>query len=311
MEQHQVTDTVLMIEPSSFRCNPDAVETNSFMKQSDDPLLGVRKQAMQEFTTLSCALREKGIRVLQFPDTPEPETPDAVFPNNWFSTHPDNGGTVVLYPMCPPSRRAERRSDIIKALATEHGFKIGVVIDLSPGETDGEFLEGTGSLVLDRGNKLAYACQSPRTTQVGLERFATLLGYAPSTFCAYADGDGGQAVYHTNVVMSVGEGFAVICEEAISQSRTVRQTLNDSRHEIIPITLEQMHSFAGNMLQLRNPEGHRFIVMSDRARDVLTSGQIRRLTVHGEIISAPLTTIENHGGGSARCMVAEVFLPQR
>ena len=246
--------------------------------------------------------------VVEVADTAEPHTPDAIFPNNWVSFHGD--GTVVLYPMEAPNRRTERRQDVIDTLVDQHGFQVRKIVDLSQHEEAGRFLEGTGSLVLDRANRVAYACLSSRTHLDALGDFAQRLDYEVVAFDA-VDGNGAP-IYHTNVLMNVGEGLAVICDEAIprdDQREAVLQSLKGSGHEVLTLTCDQMDSFAGNMLELRSSSGQRLIAMSDQARNSLTASQLETITSHANIISVPIENIESSAGGSVRCMLAEIHLP--
>ena len=314
MPLEQTTSSIVMIEPEFFNFNADAAKTNSYMKEmtDDGKTAEVRKKAMEESENLEKVLREAGVNVIKFRDTESPHTPDAVFPNNWFSTHSENGGTVILYPMLPENRRLERRPDLIEALSTEYGFYVKAIVDLSPGEKESEILEGTGSMVLDRINKVAYASKSPRTTEEVLQRFARLMGYEVVLFETKNQLGGNDQIYHTNVVMSVGEKFAVVCLDAVIENKDgLVHALESSEHEIIPIDNAQMNAFAGNMLEVRNNKNESIIVMSESAFQFLNADQLDRLGKHGKILHVPLETIEKHGGGSARCMMAEVFLPRK
>ena len=241
-------------------------------------------------------------------DTSEPVKPDACFPNNWVSFHAD--GSVVLYPMMAPSRRAERREAPVEQLRRA-GFQVARTIDLSPLEARGEYLEGTGSLVLDRSHRIAYACRSPRTTAAALADFAAALGYRVVAFDAL--GPDGRPAYHTNVLMAVGERFAILCAAAIpdaARRAAVLRALEETGHEIIEIDIAEMNRFAGNLLALRSRDGAALIAGSDAAWGALAPDRRRRLERHGAIVSAPIPTIERLGGGSVRCMIAEVFLPR-
>ena len=302
----QTTDSVLMIRPHRFFANPETAQTNAFMTEAGTAV--TTEQALHEFDALASTLREHGVKVVVVDDTPDPATPDAVFPNNWFSTHAD--GRVVTYPMQPVSRRGERRVDIFALLGQEHRRHVRDIIDLSELEARDIFLEGTGSMVLDRVNKLAYACLSPRTHATGLAQFCAALGYTPVSFRAV--GVDGTPVYHTNVMMCVGTRFIVACLESID-SRDLARVQSDMqrRHELIEITHAQMNAFAGNMLELRAPDGSALLIMSGRARAALTSQQVAALERYARIVSVPINAIEDAAGGSVRCMLAEVFLPNR
>ena len=306
--ESQLASAVLMIRPARFHSNPLTAESNRFQGKMDASPDEQQAAAAREFDGLVDALTKAGVRVVQFADTREPETPDAIFPNNWITTHAD--GTVVMYPMEATNRRTERRVDIIDALAAEHGFKVTGVIDLSPHEEEGHYLEGTGSLVLDRVNRVAYACLSSRTHLDALGDFAQRLDYDVVAFDAF-DRDG-VPIYHTNVLMSVGESLAVICDECIpraDQRDAVLESLKRTGHEIVSITFEQMAAFAGNMLELRSESGQRVLAMSDRARRSLTDEQRRIIETQAKIVSAPIDNIESSAGGSVRCMLAEIHLP--
>ncbi len=307
MDPAQSTDTVLMVRPVRFGANPQTAASNAFQR-SFAATRPAQEAAAEEFDMLSNTLRAAGVRVQIVDDTAVPHTPDSIFPNNWFSTHED--GRVFLYPMEAPNRRLERRADIIELLKVE-GFRVECVTDLSVAENTGSFLEGTGSLVLDRQNHLAYACRSSRT-DVGLLRdWGVAAGYEAITFDAFDRG--GRRIYHTNVMMCVGTDYAVICAEAITdptQRRLVVDSLQGAGKEPIQITLEQMESFAGNMLELRSVGGGRLLAMSSRAEASLAPAQRLRLERSVRIVSSPIDTIEDCAGGSVRCMLAEIFLPR-
>jgi hypothetical protein len=265
--------------------------------------------ALAEFEALVQALESTGIRVVVFDDTPEPHTPDAIFPNNWVSFHAD--GTAVLYPMEATNRRTERRRDIIESLADDHGFVVRNVVDLTHHEKDGHFLEGTGSMVLDRTNRIAYACLSSRTHLDALGEFAQRLDYEVLAFDAVDQH--GAAIYHTNVLMNVGEKIAVVCDEAVpreQQRKAVLESLAATGHDILRLTFAQLNAFAGNMLELRSSDGQRVTAMSDQARRALTGDQLAKFAQNGGILSAPIDTIECSAGGSVRCMLAEIHLPR-
>jgi hypothetical protein len=302
----QCADAVLMIRPARFGENPETAASNRFQQggaPGDAPLA-----ARLEFEGLVQRLSHAGVGVHVADDSPEPVKPDACFPNNWVSFHSD--GSVVLYPMMAASRRAERREEPI-ALLQAAGFRIARRIDLTHWERRGEYLEGTGSLVLDRCHRIAYACWSARTTPAALGDFATRLGYRVVSFDA--EGPGGQAIYHTNVMMAIGERFALLCPDAIpdpQQRATVIRELGQSGHEPVMISTAQMNGFAGNLLALKSGHGEPLIAMSTAAWDCLAPGEHRALERHGTIVTAPIPTIERHGGGSVRCMIAEVFLPR-
>lgn len=308
-QESQLASSVLMIMPVRFESNPDTAASNRFQGKNPDSPEQQQQDAEREFGALRDALETAGIEVVSFDDTEEPHTPDAIFPNNWVSFHAD--GTVVLYPMEAPNRRTERRPDIIEALADDYGFQVRDVIDLSSHEDDRRFLEGTGSLVLDRANRVAYACLSSRTHLDALGDFAQRMGYEVIAFDA-VDRDG-AAIYHTNVLMNIGEELAVICAEAIpreDQRNAVLTRLKETGHEVVEITFDQMDAFAGNMLELRAKDGGRVIAMSEQARDSLDDGQLAAIEANATIVSAPIDNIESSAGGSVRCMLAEIHLPR-
>lgn len=305
-----ITDTVLMVEPVHFGFNPEAANSNSFMASDADLTAAEREQiqtqALREFRGLLTALREAGITVVAVEDTPLPATPDSIFPNNWFSTHSD--GTLILYPMEALNRRLERRQDVISMLVQRYHYHC--IMDFSPLEQEGIFLEGTGSLIFDRSHRIVYANQSSRMNSKALYDFARRLQMKPVVFTATRQD--GSPIYHTNVMMALGEQTAVLCTEAIrntDERQLVLDTLQQFRAVVIEISFEQMDQFAGNMLQVKNTRGERFWVLSSRAYQGLTPSQISCLQQDSTLIHAPLDTIERYGGGSARCMLAEIFTP--
>jgi hypothetical protein len=297
--------TILMIRPVNFGFNEQTAESNAFQNrhaQNDT----ANEKAQKEFDGMVNILRKNAVDVMVVDDTPEPHTPDSIFPNNWVSFH--GNGQVFLYPMQAENRRLERREDIINGL--EDNFTIRHIIDLSHFEEEGKFLEGTGSMVLDRENKIAYSCISPRTNREVLALFCERAGYTAVTFNAVDEN--GQAIYHTNVLMCIGSGFAVICLDSIQNRHeriAVKESLESTQKEIIDISFGQMNRFAGNMLEVKNKAGETLIVMSQNAYNVLSEEQKIVLTKYGKLISANINTIESIGGGSARCMMAEVHLP--
>jgi hypothetical protein len=305
LKEAQTTDTVLMVRPASFGFNPETAATNRF-QQSIPEESGVADKARREFDGLVNALATAGVSVIVMEDGPEPAKPDAVFPNNWFSTHVS--GIAVLYPMHNPSRRAERRRDWIESLASEHGRRLSAILDLSYWEAHGQALEGTGSLILDRVNRVAYACRAPRTAEQPLAQWSAFMGY--QTHCFDAVDEHGTAIYHTNVMMTLGSGFAAVALDAVperGERERLRRSLEAAGKEVIPLSLEQIAGFGGNILHLSGSAGE-VIAMSECARESLGRDVIKRLEAHGEIVSAPIPTIEQCGGGSVRCMLAEVFL---
>jgi hypothetical protein len=301
----QTTNNLLMIRPVDFKFNEQTASNNMFQQDSDET--NVQQNALQEFDSFVLALRKNGVTVTVINDTLLPETPDSIFPNNWISLHED--GTVVLYPMFSENRRLERRQDIIEELSNK--FVVSHVIDLSDYENKNRFLEGTGSLVLDRKAKIAYACRSLRTSEDVIEDFCAQTGYTYLLFNAL-DGSG-FPIYHTNVMMCIAEEFAVICLDAISdlnQRDEVVKSLSNNGKTVMDITIDQMNQFAGNMLQVKNDKNEPLLVMSEQAFNALTKEQIDFLGTYNKIVTAPLDTIEKHGGGSARCMLAEIHLPK-
>ena len=250
------------------------------------------------------------MNVCVFEDTPDPITPDSVFPNNWVSFH--NDGTVVLYPMEAENRRLERRIDIIDALRGEYGFNVKKIIDMSYLEDKQEYLEGTGSMILDHTNQIAYACLSSRTHKNALLEFSKIMGFSPVIF--RAEDSLGSAVYHTNVIMSLGQKLAVLCEDAIpidSEKKQVKDSLQNTGHEIINISLDQMTSFAGNVLEVISSSNEHLMLMSERAEKSLSKKQKSTIEKYCRIVSSAIQNIEDSAGGSVRCMIAEISLPKK
>lgn len=306
--ESQLASTVMMIRPARFESNPLTAASNRFQGRSSSSPEEQHAIALSEFDGLAAALREAGIEVIVIDDTVEPHTPDAIFPNNWISMHAD--GRVVLYPMEAENRRTERRHDIIDYLDKHARRQVTEVVDLSAHEDAGHFLEGTGSMVLDRANRVAYACISSRTHLDPLGEFAQRMGYDVVAFDAVDNG--GVPIYHTNVLMNVGEQLAVICAEAIprdEQRNAVLARLRETGHDILELTYAQLDAFAGNMLELRNDNGERVLAMSQQAYDSLNQEQRATLAANAIIVKAPIDNIESSAGGSVRCMLAEVHLP--
>lgn len=298
-----------MVRPSNFGFNPETAESNAF--QENDQSVEqhtIIEQAVQEFDEFVRRLENAGVTVLVIEDTDVPEKTDAVFPNNWISTH--QNGTIITYPMLSPNRRLERREDILGTLSSQFSVKRRLNLELY--EKQERFLEGTGSMILDRINNIAYACHSQRTDELVFEIFCQQTGFHPHLFKA---NDGlGQPIYHTNVMMALGDRFAVVCLGTIAEKKereALINRLNATGKSIIEITIIQMMAFAGNMLQLKNKDGDAIIVMSEQAYKSLEEEQVSQLSAFGQIVYSPLDTIEKYGGGSARCMIAEIFLPQK
>ena len=305
----QTTDTVLMIEPAAFGFNAETAQNNYFQINSENA--ETQTKALQEFNNFVEKLRSKGINVITVKDTLEPHTPDSIFPNNWISMHQD--GTIVLYPMCAVNRRWERRNDILEIL--KRNFSVKEIIDLSAPENDGKFLEGTGSMIFDHENKIAYGSVSLRLDEQLFREFCEKFGFEPVVFHSYQTANNERLpIYHTNVMMCVADQFVVICLDCIDDEtervRVVNAIVNSGK-EIIEISENQMQQFAGNMLQVQNSEGKKFLVMSQSAYQSLTPEQISNIEKYSEIIYSDLETIETNGGGSARCMLAEVFLTKK
>ena len=302
----QAAAAVLMVRPDAFASNPQTLASNSFQARAPRSP-DMQRRAELEFDAAVAALEAVGVRVHAFAGREDCDAPDEVFPNNWVSFHAD--GSVVLYPMLAPNRRLERRPDLIAALEREHGYTIRQLVDLTANEVEGRFLEGTGSLVLDRANRVAYACGSPRTELGVLADFVARLGYESFVFAATDAVK--RPVYHTNIVMSVGSSFAIVCLEAVADAAQ-RAQLTDhiaaSTRTLIEISLGQMHDFAANILELAGTDGP-VIALSEHARRCLDAAQTRALERCGSLVSVAIPTIEAHGGGSLRCMLAEVHLP--
>lgn len=308
--QSQATSRILMIRPVNFGFNTETAESNAFqdIKLAAQTKGVAQSDARREFDEMVRQLQAVGVDVTVYEDTPDPYTPDSVFPNNWVSFHAS--GTVVLYPMQADNRRLERRQNIIDDLAKK--YHVARVIDLTHFEQEGKFLEGTGSLVLDRMNRVAFASLSPRTDPDVLAEFSRQTGYRTVSFRA-ADASG-KAIYHTNVLMCITDTLAIVCLAAISdpdERLMVRQELERLNKRIVDISLDQMAHFAGNMLMILNRKGQKLLVMSTRAFTSLTPKQIDILDDYATLLHFDLPMIEGNGGGSARCMMAEVHLPRK
>ena len=295
----QTTSKVLMVKPARFAFNPQTGGNNAFSRPGRES--SAQENALREFTSYVALLRANKIDVVIAEDTPHPHTPDSIFPNNWFSTHGD--GTLVLYPMSAPNRRNERKPEVLEVI--RKNFEVRRLIDLTWWENDNLFLEGTGSMVLDRDNKIVYACKSYRTSEQVLADFCKQMSYTPVFFEAYDRN--GVAVYHTK--MSLGTAYCIICTESIrpEDRERVLASITGSGRKILEISFDQLESFAGNMLELSSPSGRPVLVMSATARKSLTTEQSRELSTVYKLLSPQLDYIETHGGGSARCMLAELF----
>lgn len=306
----QATDTLLMIEPVAFGYNAQTAENNYFQVNSEN--VDTQRKALSEFNAFVQKLRDKGINIITIKDTIEPHTPDSIFPNNWVSFGRD--GRVVLYPMFAQNRRDERRLDIIEQIKNQ-GFEVKEIVDFTPSELEEKFLEGTGSMIFDHDNKIAYGSVSLRLDEALFREFCEKMGFTPVVFHSFQTaGNERLPIYHTNVMMCVADKFVVICLSCIddeTERQNVVATIEKSGKEIIEISEEQMQNFTGNMLQVQNNDGEKFLVMSQSAYNSLTPEQIQKIEKYCEIISADLSTIETNGGGSARCMLAEVFLPKK
>lgn len=303
---NQTTSQLLMIRPVNFAYNAETAVSNAFQVAGNEK--NAQQKALQEFDAFVKLLRQNDVAVTVVNDTASPHTPDSIFPNNWISFHDD--GTVVLYPMYAENRRLERKPAVLQKIAEI--FSITATIDMSENEKAGIFLEGTGSMVLDRQNKIAYACLSPRTDYFLLTDFCAKMGYAAEFFDAVDQH--GQAIYHTNVMMCVADKYVVICMDAIAadhEREAVSAAIAKTGKMLIPITYAQMHRFAGNMLQVNNSGGAKLLVMSSQAYHSLSEDQVKQISAFNKIIHSPLETIETNGGGSARCMMAEVHLPPK
>lgn len=307
----QITDTIFMVRPIQFRLNEET-SINNYYQDEGVKIIDQNKKAQDEFDAFVIALQEKGIHVLIVQDRIEFDTPDSIFPNNWISTH--ENGDVALYPMFAENRRRERRPDAMELMEAE-GFQISSVIDYTSAEDEGIFLEGTGSLLLDRVNRKAYCSLSARADEELMIEFCEDFEYTPVIFKAYQTvGEERLSIYHTNVMMALGEDYAVICLDSIDDKKEAKNVLNHLKEdgkEVIKITEAQVNAFAGNMMQVHNNKGERILVMSDQAYNSLTAVQIEKLEKYNEILHPSISTIETLGGGSVRCMMAEVFLPKQ
>jgi hypothetical protein len=309
---NQTTNSILMIRPVAFRMNEQTVVNNYYQKELGNLLPAtVNARAQEEFDAFVKKLRAVGVNVIVVDDTRELDTPDSIFPNNWISFH--ENGDVVLYPLFAENRREERREDILDVLE-DNGFVINEIMDYTSAEEDGFYLEGTGSIVLDRENGKAYCALSPRADEELFIEFCEDFEFYPVLFEAFQTvNDERKLIYHTNVMMCIGETFAVICADCIDDKKERKMVLDSLRgdeKEVILITEAQVNNFVGNMLEVRGADERRYLVMSTSAHQSLTKKQIAQLEEHLTILSSSLETIEAYGGGSARCMMAEIFLPK-
>lgn len=309
----QTTNTILMIRPVSFRMNEQTAVNNYYQKSLREMLPNtINAKAQEEFDRYVKKLESYGVNVVVVSDTNEYDTPDSIFPNNWISFHTD--GTVAIYPMFAENRRLERREDVIEELEKQ-GFNVENIVDYTSAEEEHLFLEGTGSMILDRENKKAYCALSPRADEDLFIEFCEDFEYTPVVFTANQTVNGArEAIYHTNVMMCVAETFAIVCLSSIDdkkERKNVLKHLKEDKKQIIDISEAQVNNFAGNMLQVKGKNEERFLVMSQAACDCLTASQKSKINNHCQIITSSLSTIETCGGGSARCMMAEVFLPKK
>jgi len=303
MASASFTNTILMVRPAQFGYNAETAENNAFQSRLGISKSIVKDKAVTEFDAMVDLLEQHGVNVIVIDDTPSPQKPDAVFPNNWFSTHP---GRLVLYPMYAESRRVERRGDILNHLIEEFGY--GCIQSYTHNEESGKMLEGTGSMILDRDNKIAYACISERTDQQLFFDWCQHFGYRPEAFTSVDSNDG--LVYHTNVMMALGQQYVVVCMESIkspTERENLLNTFAETNKTVIEITLDQMNNFAGNMLEVVDGNGSPLLVMSSRAFNALTEAQVEKLESYTSILAPDISTIETVGGGSVRCMMAEIF----
>jgi hypothetical protein len=305
----QYTSNLMMVRPASFQFNYETAVSNAFQKSLDGlSEEEIKQKAIEEFDNYVAKLRDNNINVTVIQDTPTPTKPDAIFPNNWISMH--ENGNVFLYPMNTENRRLEIRPEIIETIKSI--FTVNKVIDLTASVNDNKFLEGTGSIIFDHIYKIAYACLSPRTDKDLFVKYCHTIGYEP--LCFISTDEQGNLVYHTNVMLTIGDTFAVVCLESIAdknEQQLVKLKLEKTGHEIVDISFEQMNAFAGNMLQVVNNDGITFLVMSETALNCLSPEQIAQIENHTNILYLPIQTIETIGGGSARCMLAEIFLDKK
>lgn len=308
MKFSQAPSSVLMVRPKSFGFNTQTADTNTFQHNLIDDYESIRAKAIAEFDTMVDLLRSNDIEVLVVDDTTQPEKPDAVFPNNWISFHHD--GTVVLYPMLAENRRVEKMNPVLDTV--KERYSITKTIDLTSYENQNKFLEGTGSIVFDYGSMIAYASRSPRTDESVLKELTEKIGFKSIVFDARDEQ--GLAIYHTNVLMCIGTDFVIICLDAIphdEDQEKLLESFSTTGHKVIAISFEQMKLFAGNMMEVKSKSGESFVLLSQKAFHSLLPGQLDALSRFVEPIPVSIPTIETHGGGSVRCMVAGIFNPER
>jgi hypothetical protein len=304
----QAPHSLFMVRPANFGFNEQTASTNSFQRSIEDDLANVHRMALKEFDAMVALLKENHIELVVFEDTKDPIKPDAIFPNNWMSVHED--GKLLLYPMLTQNRRQERRPDFVQMLRDK--FSIKDIIDFSTEERNKRVVEGTGSLVFDHVNKIAYASRSERTDESLAREIAQRLGYALLIFDAVDQH--GKAIYHTNVLMCVGEKFVVLCLDAIRIDEDQELILNsfaNTGHKVVAISYAQMESFAGNMFEVKNKKGEAFVLLSQQAFNTLIPGQIDAITQFADLLPINIQTIETHGGGSVRCMVGGIHAPKK
>jgi len=306
----QAANALMMIRPVKFCFNSETAVDNAFQKPSSSDGDSIQAKACEEFDSYVDILRSKGVEVATFEDTPYPHTPDSIFCNNWISFHDD--GTIVLYPMKALNRRCERRRDIIEGLKDQYSFNIQNEIDFTNHESDELFLEGTGSIIFDYVNRIAYAAVSQRTNKELLEEVCKKLGYKAHTFRSVDEN--GKEIYHTNVMMCLADKYAMVCAQSIPdplEREALLQSFMETGHEVVLLTYQQINAFAGNALQVKGSDGKTLLIVSKQGYVSLTDDQKRVIEQTDEIIPIPLETIETNGGGSARCMIADIRLPKK
>jgi hypothetical protein len=308
MTRQSSPQALMMIRPANFGFNRETAESNAFQQDKKESTEEIQKKALAEFDSTVALLRKNEIEVFIVEDTASPVKPDAIFPNNWISTHPE--GILVSYPMMAANRRLERRADIIELLRDR--YKVEKMIGLEPWEQQGKFLEGTGSLIFDHANAVAYACRSPRTAETLVKQVCKEIGYSSVIFDS--SDEQGKPIYHTNVMMWLGERMAGVCLDSIKtdeDQEAVLSKLAESSHKVIALSYHQIKAFAGNMFEVRNRKGEVFLLMSQTAFESLLPGQTNEISKHAEPLIVSIDTIEHYGGGGIRCMVAGMYLPSK